>query len=87
MIPQPFLLRLTCFQTPCYSNSAACNLRLKNYEDALQCCLKVLKKDPKNVKALYRKAQAQAGGKDFEGALATLKQGHGKCNLTELEIT
>lgn len=63
-------------QMTCYSNSAACNLRLKNFEEALQCCQKVLEGDPNNVKVLYRKAQAQAGEKDYEGAMATLKEAH-----------
>lgn len=65
-------------------------MRLKNYEDAIQCCKKVLEKEPQNIKALYRKAQAQAGEKDFEGSLATLKHAHGTCFeifvLTFLEI-
>eukprot|EP01127_Copromyxa_protea_P010796 TRINITY_DN266_c0_g1_i1.p1 TRINITY_DN266_c0_g1~~TRINITY_DN266_c0_g1_i1.p1 ORF type:complete len:326 (+),score=86.30 TRINITY_DN266_c0_g1_i1:19-996(+) len=73
-VPQP----LKEIELPCYSNSAACNLRLKYFDDALQCCNKVLATEPKNIKALYRKAQAQAGEKDFEGALATLKVAHGK---------
>lgn len=39
-------------------NSAACCLKLKDYQVAIELCLKVLDCDCHNVKALYRRAQA-----------------------------
>lgn len=42
----------------CNLNNAACKLKLKNYKEAEKLCTKVLETDNKNVKALYRRAQA-----------------------------
>ncbi|SNX84521.1 uncharacterized protein MEPE_03230 [Melanopsichium pennsylvanicum] len=46
-----------------YSNMAACYLKLKKFDRAVECSEKALKSDSKNVKAKFRKAQAlrQAG--------------------------
>ncbi|GFR42930.1 hypothetical protein Agub_g3828 [Astrephomene gubernaculifera] len=43
----------------CFSNAAACLLRLEQPADAAYACSKALKYDPYNVKALYRRALAQ----------------------------
>jgi Flp pilus assembly protein TadD len=40
---------------------AACYLSLNNFEDALHSCQLAKVGDPKNVKTLYREAQAYAG--------------------------
>ena len=42
----------------CNLNNAACKLKLKDYKQAEKLCTKVLKIDGRNVKALYRRAQA-----------------------------
>nr|GME18553.1 Peptidyl-prolyl cis-trans isomerase FKBP65 [Ipomoea batatas] len=42
----------------CKLNNAACKLKLKDYENAVTLCTEVLEIDPRNVKALYRRAQA-----------------------------
>lgn len=42
----------------CNLNNAACKLKLKNYEEAVKLCTKVLDIDDKNIKALYRRAHA-----------------------------
>lgn len=42
----------------CNLNNAACKLKLKEYKEAAKLCSKVLEVDSKNVKALYRRAQA-----------------------------
>jgi hypothetical protein len=55
-------------------NSAACNLKFNNYSDALKNCDNVLKEDSMNVKALFRCAQANLGGKDFGICMSNLKR-------------
>lgn len=42
----------------CNLNNAACKLKLRDYKQAVKLCTKVLDFDSKNVKALYRRAQA-----------------------------
>lgn len=42
----------------CNLNNAACKLKLKDYKEAEKLCTKVLEMDGRNVKALYRRAQA-----------------------------
>ncbi|KAM0065167.1 putative peptidylprolyl isomerase [Helianthus debilis subsp. tardiflorus] len=42
----------------CNLNNAACKLKLRDYKQAVKHCTKVLDADSKNVKALYRRAQA-----------------------------
>ncbi|KAF8402184.1 hypothetical protein HHK36_013136 [Tetracentron sinense] len=42
----------------CNLNNAACKLKLKDYKQAEKLCTKVLEIDSRNVKALYRRAQA-----------------------------
>jgi peptidyl-prolyl isomerase D len=56
----------------CHSNLAACLLRLKKNAEALSACEKALAIDEKNVKVLYRKAQAQSNSKDFLESLQTI---------------
>ncbi|KAM6542658.1 hypothetical protein CsatB_007105 [Cannabis sativa] len=50
---QAKVLKMTC-----NLNNAACKLKLKDYKQAEKLCTKVLDLDSKNVKALYRRAQA-----------------------------
>mmetsp|Transcript_22694 Transcript_22694/g.47243 ORF Transcript_22694/g.47243 Transcript_22694/m.47243 type:complete len:464 (-) Transcript_22694:29-1420(-) len=50
------------------SNSAACFLKVKAYEDTLDHCDQVLKVDPQNVKCLYRRAVAHRCRDEFEKA-------------------
>ncbi|GAB2216367.1 hypothetical protein Droror1_Dr00024139 [Drosera rotundifolia] len=45
-------------KTSCNLNNAAYKLKLKDYEQAKKLCTKVLDIDSRNVKALYRRAQA-----------------------------
>ncbi|KAB5569786.1 hypothetical protein DKX38_003579 [Salix brachista] len=42
----------------CNLNDAACKLKLKDYKQAEKLCTKVLELESRNVKALYRRAQA-----------------------------
>jgi len=45
-------------KVPCYLNTAICKLKVGDYQDALKNCEDVLKTQPDNVKALFRKGQA-----------------------------
>ena len=60
-------------------NIAACNIKSKDFESALEASNEALKLDPYNVKALYRRARARAlpinsGVEEFRLALTDLKQ-------------
>jgi FK506-binding protein 4/5 len=41
-----------------YLNIAACNIKNKSYTEAVLACEEALKIDPKNLRALYRRARA-----------------------------
>ncbi|NXU52587.1 TOM34 protein, partial [Turnix velox] len=56
-----------------YTNRALCYLALKQYKEAAQDCTEALKLDPKNVKALYRRAQALKELKDYKSSVADIK--------------
>jgi len=66
--------KLRASKIPALSNSAACYLKLNRNSDALEVCDKALQLDPKNVKVLFRKAQAQCNSKDFEDSMRTLRE-------------
>jgi len=46
-------------------NRAACHLKLQEFAEARTACNNVLKEEKQNVKALYRRAQAEYGLKNF----------------------
>ena len=50
----------------CELNKAACYLRLQEHAEAKKSCDEVLKEESKNVKALYRRAKAEFGLKNFQ---------------------
>lgn len=50
-------------------NLAMCNLKLKNYSEALEACKKALKLDEKNEKGMFRMAQAYSGIGDYDEAV------------------
>ncbi|NXX50052.1 TOM34 protein, partial [Tricholaema leucomelas] len=56
-----------------YTNRALCYLFLKQYKEAVQDCTEALRLDPKNVKALYRRAQALKELKDYKSSIADIK--------------
>uniref|UniRef100_A0A663N485 Translocase of outer mitochondrial membrane 34 n=1 Tax=Athene cunicularia TaxID=194338 RepID=A0A663N485_ATHCN len=56
-----------------YTNRALCYLALKQYKEAVQDCSEALRLDPKNVKALYRRAQALKELKDYKSSIADIK--------------
>ncbi|RWS14569.1 Peptidyl-prolyl cis-trans isomerase D-like protein, partial [Dinothrombium tinctorium] len=59
-------------ELPCLLNSAACKLKLKEYDSAVEDCDEALDLCPENAKALYRKGQALHGQKDYESSLKVL---------------
>ncbi|NWX18410.1 TOM34 protein, partial [Aegotheles bennettii] len=56
-----------------YTNRALCFLALKQYKEAVQDCTEALRLDPKNIKALYRRAQALKELKDYKSSIADIK--------------
>ncbi|GFS41653.1 peptidyl-prolyl cis-trans isomerase D [Trichonephila inaurata madagascariensis] len=66
--------RLNALVLPCILNSAACKLKLKLYDRALEDCDEALDIEAKNPKALYRRGQAFHGKGDYERSLADLHQ-------------
>ncbi|XP_029899908.1 tetratricopeptide repeat protein 9A [Myripristis murdjan] len=62
----------------CYNSLAACLLQMElvNYERVKEYCLKVLRKEGANFKALYRSGVAYYHLGDFQKALYYLKESH-----------
>ncbi|THG17807.1 hypothetical protein TEA_005352 [Camellia sinensis var. sinensis] len=58
----------------CNLNNAACQLKLKEYKQAEKLCTKVLELESKNVKALYRRAQAYINLADLDLAELDIKK-------------
>jgi len=58
----------------CELNSAMCQIKVKDYADAKKTCTGILKDDTMNVKALYRRAQAELGLKNFIECMQDLKK-------------
>ncbi|CAK8578440.1 unnamed protein product [Lathyrus sativus] len=63
------LLKITC-----NLNDAACKLKLKDYKQTEKLCTKVLELDSRNVKALYRRAQAYIHLVDLDLAEMDIKK-------------
>ena len=57
---------------PICLNLAAVRIKLKNYVKAIDLCNEVIKDDKKNVKAYFRKAQAQKELKNYDNALESI---------------
>ncbi|KAH7521534.1 hypothetical protein FEM48_Zijuj07G0043800 [Ziziphus jujuba var. spinosa] len=66
---QTKMLKITC-----NLNNAACQLKLKEYKQAEKLCTKVLELDSRNVKALYRRAQAYIQLVDLDLAEIDIKK-------------
>ncbi|XP_014520334.1 70 kDa peptidyl-prolyl isomerase-like [Vigna radiata var. radiata] len=58
----------------CNLNNAACKLKLKEYKQAEKLCTKALELDGRNVKALYRRAQAYLHLVDLDLAERDIKK-------------
>lgn len=57
-------------------NSAAVELKLKNFVNAKYACNEVLKFEPQNAKALFRRGQAEIELKNYDEAVQDLKIAH-----------
>merc|ERR1712007_267627 len=57
----------------CELNKAACFLKLKEYTEAKKACDTVLKDQPSNVKAIFRRAQACYEMRDIQTCMLDLK--------------
>ncbi|KAG8198691.1 hypothetical protein JTE90_015515 [Oedothorax gibbosus] len=80
---------LNALVLPCILNSAACKLKLKQYDKALEDCDEALDIEPKNPKALYRRGQAFHGKGDYDRSLTDLHEAlrlapHDKSVISEL---
>lgn len=58
----------------CLNNQAICQLKIDAYDAALKTCESVLKTDPKNVKAMFRKGKAQNLKGDYINAVKSLSE-------------
>ncbi len=56
-----------------WSNMAACYLKLEQFDKVIETCDKVLSKDEKNIKSMFRKGQALFGLNDLDQAVKVLK--------------
>ncbi|XP_043982518.1 peptidyl-prolyl cis-trans isomerase D isoform X1 [Gambusia affinis] len=61
----------------CFLNMAACKLKLQLWQEALESCNEALELNQENTKALFRRAQAWQGLKEYNKALVDLKKAQG----------
>ncbi|XP_077588955.1 peptidyl-prolyl cis-trans isomerase D [Stigmatopora nigra] len=61
----------------CYLNTAACKLKLQLWQEAMDSCNEAMELDKSNTKALFRRAQAWQGLKEFSQAMTDLKTAQG----------
>ncbi|XP_051915928.1 peptidyl-prolyl cis-trans isomerase D [Hippocampus zosterae] len=61
----------------CYLNTAACNLKLQMWQEAVDSCNEALELDKGNTKALFRRAQAWLALKEYSQAVSDLKTAQG----------
>ncbi|XP_076544136.1 aryl-hydrocarbon-interacting protein-like 1 isoform X1 [Osmia lignaria lignaria] len=67
-------LALNKLKTPLLLNYAQCKLIKKEYYAVIEHCTTILKHDPDNVKALYRRGKAYIGAWDEEKAIKDLRR-------------
>ncbi|XP_069557865.1 peptidyl-prolyl cis-trans isomerase D isoform X1 [Brachyistius frenatus] len=58
----------------CFLNTAACKLKLQLWQDAVDSCNEALELNQANTKALFRRAQAWQGLKEYSKAMTDLKK-------------
>ncbi|XP_046558279.1 FK506-binding protein-like [Haliotis rubra] len=72
-IPEHMLETYCKLKCQCYSNLAACQMKMNMFSEVLQNCSKAIEIDPKNVKALYRRGQAYLFFDDTDSARSDLE--------------
>ncbi|XP_068449417.1 peptidyl-prolyl cis-trans isomerase D [Clinocottus analis] len=70
-------LKLEPTALSCFLNTAACNLKMQLWQDAVESCNEALELNQENTKALFRRAQAWQGLKENTKAMIDLKKAHG----------
>ncbi|XP_059201878.1 peptidyl-prolyl cis-trans isomerase D [Centropristis striata] len=70
-------LKLEPIALSCFLNTAACNLKMQLWQEALDSCNEALELDQANTKALFRRAQAWQGLKENSKAMIDLKKAQG----------
>ncbi|XP_064607794.1 peptidyl-prolyl cis-trans isomerase FKBP8-like [Liolophura sinensis] len=68
------LQQLVDTRVKCYNNIAAAQLKVEAYAAAIKSCDEVLKVQPQNIKALFRKGKALASKGNTELAITVLKR-------------
>ncbi|XP_018534944.1 peptidyl-prolyl cis-trans isomerase D [Lates calcarifer] len=58
----------------CFLNTAACKLKMQLWQEALDSCNEALELNQANTKALFRRAQAWQGLKEYSKAMTDLKK-------------
>ncbi|KAJ8015431.1 hypothetical protein DPEC_G00026040 [Dallia pectoralis] len=58
----------------CILNTAACKLKLQLWQEAMDSCNEALELNERNTKALFRRAQAWQGLKEYSKAMSDLKK-------------
>ncbi|XP_023224831.1 LOW QUALITY PROTEIN: peptidyl-prolyl cis-trans isomerase D-like [Centruroides sculpturatus] len=66
--------KLSSIVLPCILNSAACKIKLKRYDAAIEDCNEALDIESQSSKALFRRGQAYHGSRDYERSLADLHE-------------
>ncbi|XP_068596142.1 peptidyl-prolyl cis-trans isomerase D [Brachionichthys hirsutus] len=61
----------------CHLNTAACMLKMQQWQEALESCNNALAINQANAKALFRRAQAWQGLKEYRKAMTDLKAAQG----------
>lgn len=72
-IPEHLLETYCKLKCQCYSNLAACQMKLNMFSEVVQNCSKAIEIEPKNVKALYRRGQAYLFFNDTDSARSDLE--------------
>ncbi|GAB0100252.1 AH receptor-interacting protein [Sergentomyia squamirostris] len=67
-------MELFDMKKPLLLNFSQCKLHVKDYYPAIEHCSEVLKYDPNNVKALFRRAKAHIGAWNLDSAKDDLRQ-------------
>lgn len=70
--PEEISTQMLNVRMTCLLNQAACLLKMMRHREAVKFCDEVLRCEPENVKALFRRGQAQLALKNYEQAVSDL---------------